>query len=64
MGKTLTEKEIAEIGYTTTSRKKAMDEWSKLTKEGRKRWTDFEDYYEEICWNEYSPEEQMFGHHY
>lgn len=39
-------------------RKQALDEWSRLTKEQRKRWIDFEDYFEEFMWGEYT----MTGH--
>ena len=35
-------------------RKQALDEWSRLTKEQRKRWIDFEDYLEEVMWGEYA----------
>lgn len=34
-------------------RKQCLDEWSRLSKEQRKRWTDFEDYLEEAMWGEY-----------
>lgn len=35
-------------------RKQALDEWSRLSKEQRKRWVDFEDYLEEVMWGEYA----------
>lgn len=59
VGKVLNEKEMNILGYQTTNRKNALDEWSRLGKDQRKRWTDFEDYYEEMCWNEYNPVEQI-----
>lgn len=34
-------------------RKQCLDEWSRLTKEQRQRWVDFEDYMEEAMWGEY-----------
>jgi len=61
VGKTLNEKEMNILGYQTTNRKNALDSWSMLSKEARKRWTDFEDYYEELCWNEYNPVDQITG---
>lgn len=35
-------------------RKQALDEWSRLDKQARKRWIDFEDYLEEMMWGEYA----------
>lgn len=35
-------------------RREALNDWAKMTKEMRIRWTDFDDYLDELTWNEYA----------